>query len=180
MLNPIQRAAIQHLVAYKMSPVDGRMEHKDFCEMVGITPRALQLWRGYTSTCGDCGHSRTNMQKEAKCPKCSSENVTHAPRHPEFYATLAKATEEAENAGDDLFAIKTRQWALEQMVAMYHKGKGNEKRQMLKMILDLTSDVADSGTPADYSEMTDEELEQAALNRCVSVESEVRQTVKGA
>lgn len=179
MLNPIQRAAISHLVAYNLSPPDGRMEHKDFCEMVGITPRSFQLWRSFTLTCPECGYSRDCMQHELSCRKCGAQ-VTDTPRFPEFYTAWKKAEESAAMAGDDLFAVKSRQWALEQLVAMYSKAKTvNDKRQVLKDILAQTADVADNGTAVDFSELTDEELKAEAMNRNISVEAEVLAAVKG-
>ena len=45
MLNPIQRAAIRHLVAYEHSPPDTRLKHAAWCEVMGITPRTLERWR---------------------------------------------------------------------------------------------------------------------------------------
>lgn len=179
MLNPHQRAAIQHLVAYSQSPPEGRISHEQFCETIGITTRTLQLWRAITLTCNECGTTRTTQFNETQCKKCESGNVSTTPRFPEFYAAWKKSESEAVDAGDDLFAIKTRQWALEQLVSMYHKSKGSEKRQNLKMILDMTKDIADDGTPVDFSELSDDELVEAAMNRGVPVETEILRSVRG-
>jgi len=148
--------------------------------MVGITKKSLELWRSYLLTCPACGYSRACMQREAECKKCGAEITDFPARFPEFYSAWKAAEDAAENAGDDLFAIKTRQWALEQMVSLYNKSKTQtDKRQAIKMILELTADVADNGTAVDYSEMTDEELVSAALARNLSVEASVLASVKG-
>lgn len=44
MLNPVQRAAVRHLVAYDFSPPEARMTHESWCEVVGISVRTLQNW----------------------------------------------------------------------------------------------------------------------------------------
>ena len=134
MLNPIQRPAIRHLVSYEFSPPDTRLEHKDFCEQIGITDRTLRNWQ----------------------------------HNAEFAAARDKAIEEAEESSDP-FALVARQWALEQLMALYKKAKTTtEKRQILKEVLEKTKHVEDAGSIVDYSEMSEADLIAMCINRKVS------------
>ena len=45
MLNQLQRAAIRHLVAHEFSPPDTRLQHKQWCDVMGISVRTLERWR---------------------------------------------------------------------------------------------------------------------------------------
>lgn len=45
MLNPIQKAAVRHLVAYESSPPESRLKHQEWCEQMGVTIRTLQRWQ---------------------------------------------------------------------------------------------------------------------------------------
>lgn len=150
MLNPLQKAAIRHLVAYEYSPPETRMEHTQFAELLNISVRTMQRW-----------------QQDA-----------------EFKAALQAARDEAE-ASRDPFATFARQWSIEQLFALYSKAKTtNEKRQLLKEVLSLTDHVADYQDAVDYSDMSDEDLAAAILNRGLSAasmtEAELFALAKGA
>jgi len=87
----------------------------------------------------------------------------------EFKAALQASIKEAEESADP-FALYTRQWALEQMHALFAKSKTpTEKRAVLKDILANTQHVADMGDAVDYSDMTEEDLAAICLNQNVSV-----------
>lgn len=45
MLNPLQKAAVRHLVAYEYSPPETRLDHAKFAELIGVDVRTLQRWR---------------------------------------------------------------------------------------------------------------------------------------
>ena len=143
MLNPLQKAAIKHLVAYEFSPPDTRLDHKDFCELVGVSDRTLRFWQ----------------------------------KQPEFSAAFQAALAEAEETSDP-FALIARQWALEQLMAIYKKAKtSTEKRQILKEVMDKTKHV-DTGEVVDYSDYSEEDLLLMCLNRKVSPASMTEEQLK--
>ena len=45
-LNPLQKSALKHLVAYEYSPPESRLTHKEFCDLIGIHTDTLLKWRG--------------------------------------------------------------------------------------------------------------------------------------
>ena len=45
MLNAVQKAAVRHCTAHHFSPPESRMSDTEWCEIMGITTRALQKWK---------------------------------------------------------------------------------------------------------------------------------------
>jgi hypothetical protein len=89
-------------------------------------------------------------------------------QRPEIKAAVAAQLEEIRE-NKDLFKACMRHRALEELYRNYEKASGAEKRQYLKMILDQTEDVDEGPDTVDYSELSDEDLVNKALQRGVSV-----------
>ena len=88
-------------------------------------------------------------------------------------------------ASADPFALCARTFALEQLFAMLSdkKQSSDSKRKVLTEILKATEHVADVGDIVDHSQLTDDDLLAAVLNKKLSVlgmtEAELLKAVKG-
>ena len=98
----------------------------------------------------------------------------------EFAKAFEKALQDAHESQDP-FALYARQYALEQLLSMLSDTKMSptEKRRTIKDILTATEHVADAGDAVNYDAMTDEDLEQVALDREVSILAMTEGQLKG-
>ena len=88
----------------------------------------------------------------------------------EFIRTLDASRKEARET-TDMYALRTRQWALEELETLYKKAKtAAEKRAVLKDILAQTKDVVNKNPSIDYEHLPDEELVNIFRGRNLSTE----------
>jgi|MudIll2142460700_1097286.scaffolds.fasta_scaffold00080_17 transposase-like protein len=88
----------------------------------------------------------------------------------EFIRALDATMKEARES-TDVYALRTRQWALEELENLYHKSKSaTEKRAVLKDILAQTKDVSNRQPTVEYEHLPNSEL--VALYRARNLTSE--------
>ena len=163
MLTSIQWAAINHIVAYELSNPNSRRSHADFATDVGLDRKQLDRYQSFTFQCLACGKKHEKKNKPAVCLKCGETAFSTTACFPEFIAALNDARKQATETGD-YYAVRMRQWALEQLRQMYDDTKVvSERRQILKQIREETVDVASNGVPVDLAHVSDEDLEKMEL-----------------
>lgn len=178
MLSSVQWSCIQHLIAYEMCPPDERLSHDDFCQSIGINRRTMEKWQTYDHEC-ECGAHKESLKELRECGKCGGSKILRKPMFPEFCEALDSARKEATDT-HDFYALRTRQWALEQLRALYGRAKTtNEKRQILKQIRDETQDVASQSKIVDFTHLPDEELERLMLNQETDSQRAFEMTIAG-
>lgn len=166
-LSSLQVAVVNHLVAKELS--GDKLSTDAFCERMGITREAIRQWRGLKYKCGSCDHTGIAVTIPDTC-KCGGKNVEDGPNNAEFLRVYLSTLKEARES-TDLYALRTRQFALEQLNALYETAKTTtEKRQVLKDILQQTEGVRSSVTVTDYSMLPTETLAEIALARDITVE----------
>lgn len=172
-LTPLQWSVVNHMVAYELSPKDNRLSHNEFGEMVGISPRSIINYMSDAWECPTCGFKRKQQgMPRTNCMKCGKVVwVNTGPAYPEFMSALNAALEEAKKT-NDFFSLRTRQWALEEMVRLYHDKKTTDtnKRHILMAIRDQTVDAVPVRKLTDFDSMPDEELERLILGELTDAE----------
>ncbi len=103
--------------------------------------------------------------------------------NPEFAAAL-DAQRSAMDDSSDPYALIARTVALEQLMAMMSKKiTVSERRAVIKDVMEYTKHVDTQGDPVDYSDLTDDDLVAAILNRDLSplgmTEAELKRLAKG-
>ncbi len=168
-LTPIQVAAINHLVAVELSAAGEVPSTREFAERMGISPRTVEQWKGTKWHCPSCGNHNVANQAPPACPKCHKPVSDDGPNNPEFKRILDSSLKEARES-TDLYALRTRQWALEELSALYKKAKTtSEKRALLKDMLATTEGVTKTVAVTDYSSLPTEALADIAMNRGLTV-----------
>lgn len=103
---------------------------------------------------------------------------------PEFESAV-EAQRTALEESSDPYALIARTVALEQLMSMLGSQKltVTERRMVVKDIMEMTKHVDDTGVPVDYSDMTDEDLLNAILNRDLTplgmTEAQLKRLAKG-
>jgi len=163
MLTSIQWAAINHIVAYELSAPASRRSHQDFARDIGIDRKMLDRYQSFTYECVACGKKHEKKTPPTECLQCAKKDFKQTALFPEFIAALNDARKQARETGD-FYAVRTRQWALEQLRQLYDEVKEpSERRQILRQIREETADVAQNGIPVDFTHVSDEDLEKMVL-----------------
>lgn len=178
MLTAIQWAAINHIVAYELSNPNSRRSHGEFAKDVGIDRKMLDRYQSFTFECAACKHHHVKKAPPTACLKCGGTEFTNTALFPEFIAALNDARKAARETGD-YYAMRTRQWALEQMRQLYDEASTtSEKRQLLRQIREETADV-EQKAPVDFSHCSDEDLEAMELGEKTLGETAFKTTILG-
>ena len=168
-LTPLQVAAINHLVACELSPKGEMPSTAEFAERMGMSARQIERWKGIKWHCPSCGNRNVANQAPPACPKCHKPVIDDGPQDPEFRRILDASVKEARES-TDLYALRTRQWALEELSALYKKAKTTpEKRALLKDMMATTEGVTKTVAVTDYGSLPTESLAEIALNRNLTV-----------
>jgi hypothetical protein len=186
-LTPLQWSCINHIVAYELSPPDNRLSDIDFCEMIGIDERSLQRYQAKRFRCAKCKDIQRDLRRkdppaaDYPCAGCGpTEWVDMGPAYPDFFKSLTAALKDAHDT-NDYFSLRTRQWALEELVRLYKDKNTTDtnKRHILKAIREETADSVPQRQVTDFAAMPDEELERLMLAETTDAERAFSATVTG-
>lgn len=181
-LTPLKVAAINHLVARELS--GGAVTNVEFAARMDVTVKTLEKWLSRYWTCAACGHRWYAQAEPKRCNKCGGGVTGGDPVEPEFYRVFHSSLKEARES-TDLYALRTRQWALEELSNLYTKSKNPvQKRAILKDIMKQTEGVTQGGAVIDYSMLPESQLCEMALARNLTVsgvsEERLKELAKGA
>jgi len=183
MLTPLQWSVVNHMVAYELSPPDNRLSHSEFAKMVGISEHSIHNYGMNAYHCPKCGFKRRakKIPNGLNCVNCGkTEWVDDGPAYPEFRSAFEAQMEEATKT-NDFFALRSRQWSLEEMVRLYSDKKTTDtnKRHILKTIHEMTADAQPIKQITDFDSMPNEELERLVLGEMTDAERSFNATITG-